>query len=52
MELKVKLPMIDESIFNDTSNTIKKALENIYDINDSKQNICKAAFKIALKQLI
>ena len=52
MESKIKLPMKDESIFNDTSNTIKKALENVYDKSDSKQNICKTAFEIALKQLI
>ncbi|WP_372794020.1 Glu/Leu/Phe/Val dehydrogenase dimerization domain-containing protein [Lutibacter sp.] len=52
MESKIKLPMRDESIFNDTSNTIKKALENIYKKSNSKQNICKTAFEIALKQLI
>ncbi len=52
MESKVKLPMKDEAIFDDTSNTIKKALENIYKKNKSKQSICKTAFEIALKQLI
>ena len=52
MEKKVKLPMKDGSIFDDTSNTIKKALENVYEKSSSKQNICKTAFEIALKQLI
>ena len=52
MESKVKLPMKDASIFDDTSNTIKKALENIHKKSTSKQNICKTAFEIALKQLI
>jgi len=52
MESKVKLPMRDVSIFDDTSNTIKKALENIHKNNNSKENICKTAFEIALKQLI
>jgi len=52
MESKVKLPMKDASIFDDTSNTIKKALEKTYNLNNSKQNISKTAFEIALKQLI
>jgi glutamate dehydrogenase/leucine dehydrogenase len=52
MESKVKLPMKDGSIFDDTSRTIKKALENIYEKSNSKQNICKTAFEIALKQII
>jgi glutamate dehydrogenase/leucine dehydrogenase len=42
----------DEGIFNDTSNTIKKALENIYKQNKTKKNIAKTAFEIALKQLV
>ncbi len=52
MENKVKLPMKDGSIFDDTSGTIKKALEDIYKKSSSKQHICKTAFEIALKQLI
>ena len=52
MESKVKLPMKDASIFDDTSNTIKKALINTHNRNNSKQNISKTAFEIALKQLI
>ena len=42
----------DKDIFVDTSNTIKKALENSYAINNSKTRISKTAFEIALKQLI
>ncbi|MDP3313058.1 Glu/Leu/Phe/Val dehydrogenase dimerization domain-containing protein [Lutibacter sp.] len=52
MESKIELPMQDASIFNDTSNTIKKALLKIYSKSGSKTNICKTAFEIALKQLI
>jgi len=52
MESKVKLPMKDAAIFDDTSNTIHEALKNIYKKSNSKQNICKTAFEIALKQLI
>jgi len=52
MEAKVELPMKDEAIFNDTSNTIKKALEKTFAKNSSKQNVCKTAFEIALKQLV
>lgn len=42
----------DEAIFEDTSNTIKNALENVYKHNSSKTRISKSAFEIALKQLI
>ena len=52
MESKVKLPMKDAAIFDDTSNTIKSALKNVHEKSNSKQNICKTAFEIALKQLI
>ena len=52
MESRVELPMKDEAIFSDTSNTIKNALENTYKRNSSKKQICKTAFEIALKQLI
>ncbi|MFD2550187.1 Glu/Leu/Phe/Val dehydrogenase dimerization domain-containing protein [Bizionia sediminis] len=44
--------MTDEAIFEDTSRTIKKALENVYSHNTSKTNISKTAFEIALKQLV
>ncbi|MBK5210164.1 MAG: Glu/Leu/Phe/Val dehydrogenase [Flavobacteriaceae bacterium] len=52
MESRVELPMKDEAIFSDTSNTIKNALENTYKRNSSKKQLCKTAFEIALKQLI
>jgi len=42
----------DEAIFEDTSNTIKEALKNVYQINNSKTRISKTAFEVALKQLI
>ena len=52
MESRVKLPMQDEAIFKDTSETIRKALLNTFEKNSSKKEICKTAFEIALKQLI
>lgn len=52
MEARVKLPMKDEAIFNDTSETIRKALAKTFEKNNSKKEICKTAFEIALKQLI
>ena len=52
MEARVALPMQDEAIFNDTSETIRKALVNTFEKNNSKKDICKSAFEIALKQLI
>jgi hypothetical protein len=44
--------MTDEAIFNDTSMTIKKAIQNTYDANSSKTGISSTAFEIALKQLV
>jgi glutamate dehydrogenase/leucine dehydrogenase len=52
MESKVDLPMHDKAIFGDTSNTIKRALKEIYTQHPYKTDICKTAFEIALKQLI
>ena len=52
MEARQTLPMQDAAIFNDTSETIKKALLSTYNKNNSKNDICKTAFEIALKQLI
>ncbi|MCH3884601.1 Glu/Leu/Phe/Val dehydrogenase dimerization domain-containing protein [Tenacibaculum aquimarinum] len=52
MESRVALPMIDQDIFDDTSETIRKALVKTHQKNNSKQEICKTAFEIALKQLI
>jgi glutamate dehydrogenase/leucine dehydrogenase len=42
----------DDGIFQDTSNTIKTALEKSYKVNSNKKNIAKTAFEIALKQLV
>lgn len=50
MERKVQ--MTDEAIFNDTSNRIKEALENVYNKKHSKTGISETAFEIALDQLI
>lgn len=50
MERKVQ--MTDDAIFNDTSQVIRKALENLYKINNTKTGISASAFEIALKQLI
>ena len=50
MERKVQ--MTDDAIFNDTSNTIKKAINNIHKKNPNKTKVSETAFEIALKQLI
>lgn len=50
MERKVQ--MTDEAIFNDTSITIRNAIQNTFDNNSTKTNISKTAFEIALKQLL
>jgi len=50
--MEKKVQMTDEAIFNDTSETIKKALEKTHQLNASKQNISATAFEIALKVLV
>ena len=50
MERRVQ--MTDDAIFNDTSQTIRNAIENTFSNNSSKQNISKTAFEIALKELL
>ncbi len=50
MERRVQ--MTDESIFNDTSMTIKNAIQNTFNNNSSKTGVSKTAFEIALKQLV
>ncbi len=42
----------DNLIFKDTSNTIRKAILNIFKQNPSKLNLSQTGFEIALKQLI
>jgi glutamate dehydrogenase/leucine dehydrogenase len=50
--MEKKVQMTDEDIFNDTSETIRKAIANVYAQNESKLNISHTAFEIALKQLV
>ena len=50
MERRVQ--MTDEAIFNDTSITIRNAIQNTYNHNDSKYNISRTAFEIALNELL
>jgi glutamate dehydrogenase/leucine dehydrogenase len=47
-----EIEMSDTAIFEDTSNIIKKALIKSYELNNSKTQVSKTAFEIALKQLI
>ena len=42
----------DKAIFEDTSQTIKKALEATYKVNSNKTGLAKSAFEIALNQLV
>jgi len=49
--MEKKVQMTDEAIFNDTSETIRRAMEKAYLLNNSKTNISATAFEIALKQL-
>ncbi len=44
--------LTDEGIFTDTSDVIKKALQNTHQKNPAKTGIAKSAFEIALNQLI
>ena len=50
--MKNNADMSDQAIFDDTSATIRKALMNTHAINNNKKGIAKAAFEIALKQLL
>ncbi|WOI21902.1 Glu/Leu/Phe/Val dehydrogenase dimerization domain-containing protein [Nonlabens ulvanivorans] len=50
MERRVQ--MTDEAIFNDTSMTIRNAIQNTYNNNSSRTQISSTAFEIALKQLV
>ena len=50
MERRVQ--MTDEAIFNDTSEIIKKAIQDVHDHNTAKTHISETAFEIALKQLV
>lgn len=50
--MEKKVQMTDEDIFNDTSDTIRKAIEKVHAQNNSNKNISATAFEIALKQLV
>ena len=50
--MEKKVQMTDEAIFQDTSDTIKRAIEKTHALNSSKTNISATAFEIALKQLV
>ena len=50
--MEKKVAMTDEAIFSDTSEIIRKAIENIYKSSNSKTNISATAFEIALNQLL
>lgn len=44
--------MSDEAIFNDASDTIRKALVQLHDRNRTKTGLTRTAFEIALKKLV
>ncbi|SDM05204.1 Glu/Leu/Phe/Val dehydrogenase dimerization domain-containing protein [Kriegella aquimaris] len=50
--MEKRVGMDEELIFKDTSETIRKAILNIFKQNQSKVNLSKTGFEIALKQLI
>ena len=50
--MEKRVAVDDELIFNDTSDTIRKAILNIFKKNPSGTNVSRTAFEIALKQLI
>lgn len=47
-----RVDMDDKTIFQDTSNTVKKALQRTFKQSASKTNISSTAFEIALRQLV
>ena len=50
--MQANIKMTDSAIFADTSAIIREALKKSYAANNSKTNIAKTAFEIALNQLI
>lgn len=50
--MQENIALTDEAIFNDVSATIGKALANTHAVHPQKTGIAKAAFGIALKQLV
>ena len=49
--MQTNIEITDKAIFQDTSDTIKTALQKVYKTNNNKNNISKTAFEIALKEL-
>lgn len=50
--MESEVSMDDEAIFNDISETIRKALTRTHDANQSLTGIAQKSFEIAIKQLI
>lgn len=50
--MEKEVSIIDTEIFDDTSATIRKAIENIHNTHKEKTNISAKAFEIALQQLV
>ncbi len=48
----IDVEMSDQAIFDDTSDTIKKALTDIFEKNSTKLNMAGTGFEIALSQLV
>ncbi|MDH5597771.1 MAG: amino acid dehydrogenase, partial [Cyclobacteriaceae bacterium] len=50
--MEEELELTDENIFNDVSDRIRIALENVHQINPEKEKIVRSALKLALSQLV
>lgn len=50
--MESEIDMTDEAIFSDTSSTIKRAMQKIYDKDSGKLKLAQTGFEIALKQLV
>lgn len=50
--MESRVPMNDTKVFEDTSNTIKRAIADVYAANPEKINVSATAFENALKQLV
>jgi len=50
--MEKKVSITDQAVFMDISETIRKAIQDTYNISADKKNISSRAFEIALKQLV
>lgn len=50
--MEKRVEMSDKAIFDDISGVIKKAIQDIHQLNQDTKNISATAFEIALKQLV